>query len=71
MRTHWSSLLLKIATDASPVLNLWVFQQNDQAIRFCESRGFILVKKTEGKDNEERTPDARYRWASKQAGNRS
>lgn len=64
------SLLLKIAADASPVLDLWVFQQNEQAIRFYESHGFVLVHKTDGSNNEERTPDAQYRWTQEQAGSR-
>jgi GNAT superfamily N-acetyltransferase len=41
---------------------LWVFQQNDNARRFYERRGFVLVRETDGSDNEERTPDALYAW---------
>ena len=26
-------------------------------------RGFVLVRETDGRDNEERTPDALYEWA--------
>ena len=41
---------------------LWVFQQNENARRFYERRGFVLVRETDGSDNEERTPDALYAW---------
>lgn len=41
---------------------LWVFQQNANARRFYERRGFVLVRETDGSDNEERTPDALYSW---------
>jgi ribosomal protein S18 acetylase RimI-like enzyme len=41
---------------------LWVFQQNAQARRFYERRGFILLRETDGRGNEERTPDALYEW---------
>ena len=41
---------------------LWVFQQNGSARRFYERRGFVFVRETDGSDNEERTPDARYEW---------
>ena len=41
---------------------LWVFQQNVNARRFYEARGFVLVRETDGRGNEERTPDALYAW---------
>ena len=41
---------------------LWVFQQNANARRFYERRGFVLVRETDGTGNEERTPDALYAW---------
>ena len=41
---------------------LWVFQENANARRFYERRGFVLVRETDGSDNEERTPDALYAW---------
>lgn len=44
-------------------LDLWVFQQNVPAIRFYEALGFKLVKKTDGSENEERVPDALYRFS--------
>ena len=42
---------------------LWVFQQNANARRFYERRGFVLVRETDGSGNEERTPDALYAWS--------
>lgn len=45
-----------------PELNLWTFQDNAQARRFYERQGFRLVATTDGSGNEERVPDAHYRW---------
>ncbi len=46
-------------------LELWCFQANTRARRFYEARGFRVIRITEGADNEERTPDVRYRWESR------
>jgi GNAT superfamily N-acetyltransferase len=54
--------LLKIAQDAFDHLQLWTFQRNANARRFYEARGFVLVRETDGSDNEEREPDALYLW---------
>jgi len=43
-------------------LELWCFQANTLARRFYEARGFRATRMTDGADNEERTPDVRYRW---------
>lgn len=43
-------------------LQLWAFQQNTGARAFYEAHGFTAVEWTDGADNEERTPDVRYRW---------
>jgi GNAT superfamily N-acetyltransferase len=43
-------------------LRLWVFQKNTGARRFYERHGFSLVRLTDGRDNEEREPDALYEW---------
>jgi ribosomal protein S18 acetylase RimI-like enzyme len=40
----------------------WVFQRNDRARRFYERRGCRLVRLTDGRENEEREPDALYEW---------
>jgi GNAT superfamily N-acetyltransferase len=52
------------AAQASGVaaLELWCFQANVRARRFYEARGFRPIRLTDGADNEERTPDVRYRW---------
>jgi ribosomal protein S18 acetylase RimI-like enzyme len=54
--------LLNIAQQASDRLQLWTFQRNTNARRFYERRGFALVRKTDGSRNEEKEPDALYRW---------
>ena len=41
---------------------LWVFQKNVGARRFYERHGFALVRLTDGRDNQEREPDALYEW---------
>ncbi len=57
------SLLLDVAKKSSVVaLELWCFQANARARRFYEERGFRAVRFTEGRDNEEKVPDVRYRW---------
>ncbi|MGO4526035.1 N-acetyltransferase family protein [Microvirga sp. 2MCAF35] len=55
------ALLSAVRTDR-PELNLWTFQDNAQARRFYERQGFQLVVTTDGSGNEERMPDAHYRW---------
>ena len=56
--------LLLEAAKASGVaaLELWCFQANARARRFYEARSFRAIRFTDGADNEERTPDVRYRW---------
>lgn len=56
------STLLRMAKEGNPQLDLWTFQQNTQARRFYEHRGFRLVELTDGSENDEKTPDAHYRW---------
>jgi GNAT superfamily N-acetyltransferase len=60
--------LLRAVWEDAQELNLWTFQANLQARRFYERHGFRLVEMTDGSGNEERTPDARYRWTRAQAG---
>ena len=43
-------------------LELWTFQVNDRARRFYERHGFVAEEETDGRGNEERQPDVRYRW---------
>jgi ribosomal protein S18 acetylase RimI-like enzyme len=40
----------------------WVFQRNENARRFYEAHGCVLLETTDGADNEEREPDALYEW---------
>lgn len=56
-----AALLAKALEDGTP-RQLWTFQENARARGFYESRGFKLVKLTDGADNEEKTPDALYAW---------
>jgi GNAT superfamily N-acetyltransferase len=57
------SRLLDVARELCPGgAALWTFQANAEARAFYEARGFVLERTTDGADNEERGPDARYRW---------
>jgi GNAT superfamily N-acetyltransferase len=55
-------LLLDGAKISAAVLELWCFQANAGARRFYERHGFRAIRFTDGQDNEEKTPDVRYRW---------
>ncbi|QDF38367.1 GNAT family N-acetyltransferase [Bradyrhizobium symbiodeficiens] len=55
--------LLNVAKGVHDRLELWTFQRNAPARRFYEARGFMLVKQTDCRRNEEREPDIRYRWS--------
>ena len=57
-----SALMERVKARRPDGVELWVFQQNANARRFYEARGFVLVEETDGAGNEERTPDARYAW---------
>jgi len=55
--------LMQLAKErSSEGLQLWTFQVNEPARRFYERHGFVVEELTEGAGNEERAPDARYRW---------
>jgi GNAT superfamily N-acetyltransferase len=54
--------LLRVAQDCFASLQLWTFQRNANARRFYEARDFVLVCETDGARNEEKEPDALYRW---------
>ncbi len=56
------SALLSAVRGSRTELNLWTFQKNVQARRFYERQGFRLIATTDGSGNEERCPDAHYRW---------
>ncbi len=56
------SALLAVAMSRSDGLELWTFQKNHRARRFYAARGFVAIRETDGRDNEEREPDVLYRW---------
>jgi GNAT superfamily N-acetyltransferase len=59
------SALLAVAKRERPQgLQLWVFQTNAGARRFYERHGFVAVRQTDGRDNEERAPDVLYQYRS-------
>ena len=62
------SALLAQAQATWPRLSLWTFQRNWPARRFYEARGFVLLKQTDGADNEEHEPDALYTWLRQSGG---
>ncbi len=55
-------LLNAVKMNGPPVLELWCFRANVQARAFYEARAFSAVEFTDGRNNEERLPDVRYRW---------
>jgi len=58
-----SALLTEAKRRMSGGFRLWVFQQNEQARRFYERHGLVVVELTDGSGNEEKTPDALYEWS--------
>ena len=59
--------LLAVAKRERPRgLRLWTFQSNAGAQRFYERHGFVAVRRTDGRDNEERAPDVLYEYGSPQ-----
>ncbi|MGZ6708866.1 MAG: N-acetyltransferase family protein [Solirubrobacteraceae bacterium] len=69
------SALLAVAKRERPQgLQLWAFQTNTGARRFYERHGFVEVRRTDGRDNEERAPDVLYAyraWPRRQSAPRS
>jgi GNAT superfamily N-acetyltransferase len=57
-----SALLEQAKERMSEGFRLWVFVRNEGARRFYEQRGLELVEETDGSDNMEHEPDARYEW---------
>lgn len=56
------SILLRHCQTQAQELQLWTFQQNAGARRFYEAHGFDLMRTTQGAENDEKEPDALYRW---------
>lgn len=64
--------LLALAKERRPRgLRLSVFQKNLGARRLYERHGFTLVELTDGRNNEEREPDALYQWRAGPSANPS
>ncbi|MHA3976767.1 N-acetyltransferase family protein [Halovulum sp. GXIMD14794] len=65
-QAHWrrgvGSRLLEIAKADAPRLQLWTFQGNDGARQFYAAHEFTEVEFTDGRNNEEKTPDVRLVW---------
>lgn len=61
------SALLAVAKRERPHgLRLWTFESNAGAQRFYERHGFVAVRRTDGRDNEERAPDILYAYGAAQ-----
>jgi GNAT superfamily N-acetyltransferase len=57
------SELVKKAKEVLPDgMRLWTFQSNTSAHRFYERHGFVVIEKTDGSNNEEKSPDVCYEW---------
>jgi 8-oxo-dGTP pyrophosphatase MutT (NUDIX family)/GNAT superfamily N-acetyltransferase len=55
-----------VAKERHPAgLQLWTFQVNDPARRFYARHGFVEAETTDGRGNEERTPDVRLTWSGR------
>lgn len=57
-----AALLDTVKTQRPQGFSLWTFQQNNGARRFYERHGLALARLTDGRDNEEKLPDALYVW---------
>jgi putative acetyltransferase len=63
-----TQLIEAVQSSGVDALELWCFQATVRARRFYEARGFCAIRFTGGADNEEKTPDIRYRWERAVAG---
>ncbi|WP_206516017.1 GNAT family N-acetyltransferase [Nocardioides pantholopis] len=55
--------LLELAKQLRPAgFGLWVFEINAPARRFYARHGLVEVERTDGSENEERSPDIRVVW---------
>jgi GNAT superfamily N-acetyltransferase len=43
-------------------MRLWTFQSNVRAHKFYEHHGFVVLERTDGRHNEEQSPDVCYEW---------
>ena len=60
----FGSMLLNDAKTASTQLQLWTFQRNNAARSFYALHQFSEAERTDGANNEERTPDVRMVWCA-------
>lgn len=61
--------LIEVAKQRRPSgLQLWTFQSNRRAHRFYERHGFVAEERTDGAGNQERAPDVRYVWRTRDQG---
>ena len=57
------SKLVELARRQRPDgLRLWTSASNVGAQRFYERHGFVAIRRTDGRDNEEGAPDILYVW---------
>ncbi len=57
------SVLLELAKSLRPAgFGLWVFESNVAAQRFYRRHGLVAVRRTDGSENEERSPDLEMAW---------
>ena len=61
-----SALLDTVKMQRPHGFSLWTFQANTGARRFYEDRGLVCERLTDGRDNEEKLPDALYVWRGRQ-----
>lgn len=55
--------LIEMAKESSAgQLRLWVFEPNEGAIRFYRRHGFTTLRRTDGRDNEEKVADRLMVW---------
>jgi GNAT superfamily N-acetyltransferase len=57
-----SLLLDRVKKERPDGFQFWAFQANTGARRFYERHGCVAVEFTDGRRNEEKTPDVRYEW---------
>jgi len=57
------SKLLMDAKEGNESLDLWVFQRNTSAQAFYRHHGFVEMARTDGTENEEKSPDIHMRWS--------